>query len=451
MQYIIELFAFFAIWLIGALVIKYKFKKSIVKYSLIIFAIFIFTFVIINIFERPSTEVKDVQNISQNLAKNYTDTACPRIILVGEKECIQPYNEEYVEPGFIAIDSYEGNLTDRVSVIKEQINEKEYNIKYIVQDSAGNKAEKTRHITIIDNVAPVVTLNGEENYFLNINETYEEQGATAVDEIDGDISQNIETEGTVDTSQEGIYTINYKVKDSSQNETTKQRTITIVKPETLSAQETAPNGGIIYLTFDDGPTISSTPLILDILNKKGVKATFFIINYNEEEEQLVKREYNEGHTVAIHGYSHKYSEIYQSVDTYMENITKLQEKIRNTTGYSPTITRFPGGSSNTVSKKYCPGIMTTLTNEVIQRGYTYFDWNVDSDDAGKAKNSDDIYRNVTTHVKPGRANVVLMHDFSDNYKTIEALESIIDFGLSNGYTFDKITENTQAVRHNPNN
>ena len=209
--------------------------------------------------------------------------------------------------------------------------------------------------------------------------------------------------------------------------------------------------GVIYLTFDDGPSSTITPKILDVLKEKNVKATFFILNYNEEGEKLVKREFSEGHTVAIHGYSHQYSEIYQSVDTYMNNITRLQEKIRNSIGYNATITRFPGGSSNTISKKYCQGIMSTLCRILLERGYTYFDWNVDSDDAGSAKTAENVYNNVTKRLSKERQNVVLMHDFSGNTKTLNALAQIIDYGLQNGYTFSKITEDTPMVTHTPNN
>ena len=134
----------------------------------------------------------------------------------------------------------------------------------------------------------------------------------------------------------------------------------------------------------------------------------------------------------------------------MDNIIKLQEKIKTTTGYNATITRFPGGSSNTVSK-YNPGIMTTLSKEVLARGYKYFDWNVSSGDAGGAKTKDDVYNNVTKALRKDRANVVLMHDFNGNYKTLNALEDIIDFGLKNGYTFSKITEDTPMVTHSVSN
>lgn len=95
--------------------------------------------------------------------------------------------------------------------------------------------------------------------------------------------------------------------------------------------------------------------------------------------------------------------------------------------------------------------MTRLCKEVVDRGYKYFDWNVSSGDAGGAKNSTQVYNNVTKSLSKSRANVVLMHDFGGNNKTLNALADIIDFGIKNGYTFNNITENTPMVTHKPNN
>lgn len=209
--------------------------------------------------------------------------------------------------------------------------------------------------------------------------------------------------------------------------------------------------GIIYLTFDDGPTQDTTPKILNILKKKNIKATFFVVNYSDANEKLIRQEAEMGETIALHGYTHTYSEVYQSSDTCIDNFKKIQSKVYQTTGKKANIIRFPGGSSNTISRKYCEGVMTELTKRVVDEGFRYFDWNVDSDDAGKAKTSQDIYNNVISGIKPGRGNVVLMHDFAKNDKTVNALESIIDYGLQNGYVFRKITDETKMVTHSVNN
>ena len=95
--------------------------------------------------------------------------------------------------------------------------------------------------------------------------------------------------------------------------------------------------------------------------------------------------------------------------------------------------------------------MTEVTQRALDEGFRYFDWNVDSDDAGHAKTKEDVYNNGTSKIKPGRENVVLMHDFSHNNKTLEALSDIIDFGKGNGYVFRRITDDTKMVTHSVNN
>lgn len=209
--------------------------------------------------------------------------------------------------------------------------------------------------------------------------------------------------------------------------------------------------GIIYLTFDDGPSSDTTPKILEILERKNIKATFFVIHYNEKNEELVKKEAEKKHTIGLHGNTHTYSEVYRSADTCIENFRKIQEQVFQTTGIKSNIIRFPGGSSNTVSRKYCQGVMTELSNRVLDEGFRYFDWNIDSDDAGHAKTSEDVYNNVTSKIKEKRNNVVLMHDFAGNEKTVNALENIIDYGKENGYVFRKITDETPMIRHSVNN
>ena len=504
MVYVAEVIAIALIWIIGTIIYLKNRKKGIAKFLGISFAIFMVVFAVSFIFEKPQMDLKKIENIEvkteANISKPKTfyhfrnvtdkvkvngnidtntigeynvefslktllgeykvqdtvkveDTTPPDITLEGEEEYKQSYSKKYEEPGFNAIDINDGDLKDKVEVTVEKLNDEEYNIKYTVSDSAGNKAEKIRHAIVVDDVPPQITLNGSSNTYIKQNEEYKENGAKAVDEKDGDLTDKIEISGEVDSSKLGEYTITYKVSDTKGNEAVQTRKVTVSSPDTINAQN-GENGekGVIYLTFDDGPTTSSTPKILDILKEKNVKATFFILNYDDSGERLVKREHDEGHTVAIHGYSHKYEQIYTSVDAYMNNLTKLQDKIKNSLGgYTATITRFPGGSSNTVSRKYCQGIMTTLSKEVVNRGFTYFDWNVNCGDADTAKTSDAVYNNVVKGLSKSRANVVLMHDFANNTKTINALADIIDYGYANGYVFKPITKDTQMVTHKPNN
>lgn len=207
---------------------------------------------------------------------------------------------------------------------------------------------------------------------------------------------------------------------------------------------------IIYLTFDDGPNRYTTPKILKILKKNNVKATFFELKPAKKDFDLTERVLAEGHSLAMHGYQHKYDIIYRSVKIYRNNLDKLQELFFKKFGVWCTVSRFPGGSSNMVSR-YNPGVMTRITGQIHGWGYHYFDWNVDSGDAGGSRNADDVYRNVTGGLVKGRGNVVLMHDYTHNDKTVDALDRIIKYGKKNGYTFMPITASTAEVHHGVNN
>ena len=218
--------------------------------------------------------------------------------------------------------------------------------------------------------------------------------------------------------------------------------------ESSSFAETENDKPVIYLTFDDGPS-RNTAQVLDILKENNIKATFFIVDYQvgSEREALIVRAFNEGHTIGLHGTSHTYSKIYSSLEALIENFETLQEKVYNSTGYQSNIIRFPGGSSNTVSKNYCEGIMTKAVEYFSSTDFVYFDWNVDSQDAGGTTTPDGVFENVTSCIKPDRNNIVLMHDSGSKSHTLEALQAIIDWAISEGYEFKSITEETPQITH----
>ena len=184
------------------------------------------------------------------------------------------------------------------------------------------------------------------------------------------------------------------------------------------------------------------------------------VNMKENEKEYkklkisdyVKRAYNSGNTIALHTYTHNYSYVYSSIDNYFIDLNNVSNSVYNSIGIHPKIIRFPGGSSNTISKNYSNGIMSRLTNEVINRGYTYFDWNVDSNDAGgDGYNSNKIYNNVINGLSHSKTNIVLMHDSESHSASVDALRNIIKYGKNNGYTFKAITSDTPIVRHGVNN
>ena len=368
------------------------------------------------------------------------DKEKPKITLTGNQNITICPNKEYKEEGYKAIDNYDGDITSKVQVItKNNI------ITYKVEDSSGNKTELTRTITKEDKTSPTIILKGNQSQTIYIGESWKEPGYTAADNCDNDLTSKVVISGSVNTNKVGTYKINYTVKDSTSNTFSIDRTVKVINKPVKN--NSTVNKGIIYLTFDDGPKEGTTNVILDILKEENVKATFFVTNSGPD--SLIKREYNEGHTVGLHTATHNYSTVYSSVNNYYNDLLQVQNRVKRITGYESKIIRFPGGSSNTISKKYSKGIMTTLTKDVVNKGYHYFDWNVDSDDAGGARNSKTVYNNVVKNLSKNRANVILMHDIKP--QTRDALKSIIQFGKNNGYSFDKITMSTPMVTHGVNN
>ena len=200
----------------------------------------------------------------------------------------------------------------------------------------------------------------------------------------------------------------------------------------------------VYLTFDDGPS-SNTDKILDILNEYGVKATFFVCGkegYTEEYQRIVE----EGHTLGMHSYSHKFREIYKSSEAFKEDMEMLHDFLYEITGVDSRIMRFPGGSSNTICGTE---VMQDLIEYLSQEGITYFDWNVSSGDAASNYvSSQQIAQNVLNNIERFHSVVILMHDSSVKDTTVEALPIIIEKILESENTvLLPITEDTAPIQH----
>lgn len=207
-------------------------------------------------------------------------------------------------------------------------------------------------------------------------------------------------------------------------------------------------GCTAYLTFDDGPS-ENTGAILDILDYYNVKATFFV-NYHRDMEDQYRAIVNQGHTIALHTYSHNYSKVYSSESAFFSEMDQISDYVYSVTGVRSMIIRFPGGSSNTISRKYNQGIMTALKKSVKDRGYVYQDWNVDSRDAEAANTPPGkLLENVRLSLKDHQTAVVLMHDAGKNTSTtVEALPAIIEFFYANGYAMEKMEMTTEEIHHN---
>ena len=347
-------------------------------------------------------------------------------------------NLEEIE--YYSYDEYDGDITSSVIVMED----KDY-VTFKVKDSSLNEDILKVKLIRIDEDKPVINLKGDSVIYLYGNTKYQEPGYSAEDNCDGDITDKVVVSGEV-LDDIGEYTINYTVVDSSNNKSVITRKV-IRKNNSIPSNNGYIHNGEIYLTFDDGPSEDTTGYILDVLKEEGVKATFFVTCNGPD--YLIKRMYDEGHTVALHTASHNYSYVYSSVDNYFNDLEKVRNRVKNITGYDSKIIRFPGGSSNTISRSYQYGIMSQLTNMVIEKGYRYYDWNVDADDAGHAYSSSQVYNNVVNHLSYNRANMVLMHDIK--YQTKDAIRDIIRYGKNNGYTFKKIENDTYMIRHGVNN
>ena len=339
-----------------------------------------------------------------------------------------------------ATDNYDGDIKERLTV-----EYKEDSILLKVSDSSGNVSLSTIKVTRIpDDVPPVITLKGSKNAFVILGNDYIEEGFSATDNIDGDITLKVKADGETFFTEPGSYTISYSVTDSSDNTVTVNRSIYVYNPNQTSVNPDE-NARVIYLTFDDGPCIY-TPKILDILDKYGVKVTFFVTNQKDDWQDYIGVAHGKGHAIGAHTYSHVYS-LYSSPESYFSDLDAINEVIKAQTGNYTKLLRFPGGSSNTISKKYNKGIMTYLTSEVTNRGFVYFDWNVvsgDADSTSKKNDPDYIYNNVAGSLKSG-ANIVLMHDI--NPANITALPKIIEYGLSNGFIFLPLNESSPTAHH----
>lgn len=221
----------------------------------------------------------------------------------------------------------------------------------------------------------------------------------------------------------------------------------IQKKEEIKAsfKEEAANVKKVYLTFDDGPS-THTEEILRILKENDVKATFFVIGKTDDySKQMYNKIVEEGHTLAMHSYSHDYSSIYSSVKDFKDDLNKIENLLTDVTGQKPKYYRFPGGSSNTVSKVDIKKLITYLNEENI----IYFDWNVVNGDAESSKPvpKNKLVKNVMTGIKNYNSCIVLMHDAEPKETTVEALPEIIRRIKKQGAQILPIDENTKVVQH----
>ena len=327
---------------------------------------------------------------------------------------------------YTAIDNLDGDITDKVKV-----EEKDNKMIFEITDQNKNKTIKEIPITYTEKPDNKFYLNGDTNVSLILNQPYNDPGASYTDGCDNPIDEKISVSGIVDTSKAGEYKVSYSLANGQ----------TLVRNVTVYEPRYAPK--TIYLTFDDGPG-PYTESILNTLDKYNVKATFFVTNQFPAYQAWIGEEHKRGHKVAVHTYSHSYPIVYSSLDGYVADFNQMNEIIKNYTGSYSNLFRFPGGSSNTVSYRYSPGVVSQIAAYMTSQGYVYFDWNVDSQDAEGA-GSWAIYNNVVNRVENCSECVVLMHDVKA--PTAEALDSLLQTLTSKGYAFATLNTSSYTAHH----
>ncbi len=202
-----------------------------------------------------------------------------------------------------------------------------------------------------------------------------------------------------------------------------------------------------YFTFDDGPS-HNTEKILDILAEENIKATFFVCaqgSDNVDAPAIMRRIIAEGHEIGLHSYSHDYNKIYRSLDGYLKDLNAINDYVYNATSYKSGIVRFPGGSG---TKNASPALIKQISDEVLRRGYRFYDWDVDSGDAiSKGNSPESMAQKIAKGTKGRHRIIVLMHDTPTMKSSPKALRLAIPKLREQGYVFDKLTSCVDPAKH----
>lgn len=240
-------------------------------------------------------------------------------------------------------------------------------------------------------------------------------------------------------------TPNSEVKSSSTSEDS-NTTSQSIPSYGVKAEDACVEDGkkTVYLTFDDGPSTTVTPKILDTLKNYNVHATFFLlgdmIQKNPGSDAIVKRTFDEGNSIGNHTYYHSLSLIYPhnilSINEFISEVDKTSNVLKGILGqaFSTRVIRLPGGRMSRVY--YKDPNLTEFDNVLKQKNMVSIDWNAYDHDSEKVK---EFAPQLIDHVKNEASNhnkvVVLMHDTYSKEETAKALPAIIEYFKSAGYEF----------------
>lgn len=363
------------------------------------------------------------------------DTTPPEISLHTKPGYEADWLEGYAEEGYSAFDLCEGDISDRVVVSR-----RDGLIEYSVSDSSGNKSTAVRKPDFGKSL-PTISLTGGDQV-ISPRPYYTDPGGTAFDARGNDYSAHVSVSGQVDSRRAGEYELIYSISNAAGDTVSAKRLVTVQAQP--CPQSHTPEEKTIYLSFDDGPG-PYTNMLLDVLDAYGIKASFFVTGNGGRYNSCIKRAYEAGHSIGVHSYSHSYGYIYSSEENFFNDFNAVQQLIYEQTGSYSQLFRFPGGSSNTVSR-FNHGVISRLSAQLEDMGYRYFDWNVNSRDAEGASSSAAIAANIINGCVGKHCAVVLQHDIKRG--SVYAVEAVIQWGLENGYSFKPLTLSSPCV-HQP--
>lgn len=394
---------------------------------------------------------------------------------VGKYPVIYFYNEESIEITVTVIDTKaptfdvkEIEIDLGMKVIPEDLVEnvkddslvdvyfaKEYSfekvgdtkVEIIAVDESGNKARKETvvHVLTKDKVAPKMI--GVKDIYVQLDANIDFLAEIKVtDNRDPNPQIEMDTKG-LNTHAIGSYPIVYIARDRSGNSTKILCEVHVMEHKEIGTT-TPSDEKVIYLTFDDGPS-KYTKKILDILDRYNAKATFFVTGENPEYFNLIKEANDRGHTIGLHTYSHDYEKIYSSSKAYYQDLEEIAALCKEQIGYIPKYIRFPGGSSNEISRKYNVGIMSFLSKDVLKKGYQYYDWDISSSDG---EGTISVQKIIMESTMSKDTNIsILCHDANGKATTVQALPAIIEYYQSLGYRFGAISDNSYVCHHTIHN
>ena len=372
----------------------------------------------------------------KTLKVNVVDTLPPEFDVKSKKVALN----QTVEPSELVKNIKDASQT-KVSFAKNY----EFNkvgwqeIEVIVKDAYDNETRKKVKVNVVkDEKAPEIIVG---NANVVVGEKIDLKAlATIKDDFDKNPTLKVESD-KLDTNKIGTYQVKYIAKDVSGNQSEKTIQVEVV-------DKTKDNEKVVYLTFDDGPS-RHTPEVLEILKRYQCKATFFITGMNEKYRPYIKTAYDQGHTSGLHTYSHNYSKVYASTNAYFKDLDKVGKLAKEYIGFTPKYIRFPGGGSNTISRKYNKGIMSQLTKQVGKKGYIYYDWNCENGDGYAHMSQSQMLKRATS--SSAKKVMILMHDANGKQNTVDILPKVIEHYQKKGYTFKAIDDSTPVFHQHVNN